>query len=104
MINEKIGEDFEYKGKKYKIYPDGADYDILGETKEGRKLYVEVKSTKYEFGNKVPFYLSQKQIEKMKKVVFPNEYVIAIVFDALSEPKHFFMTLRKNIINNNKDK
>lgn len=96
MINEENGEDFEYNGKIYKIKPDGAHYDILVETKDGQELYIEVKSTKYEFGNKVPFYLSQKQIEKMNNVKSPNEYVIAIVFDALTKPKHFFMTLRKN--------
>ena len=91
------GEDFEYNGKLYKIHCDGSQYDILVETFEGRKIYVEVKSTKNKFNNKVPFYLSLKQIEKMKQIDFPNEYVLAIVFNVMSQPKHFFMTLKNNI-------
>ena len=101
MINEAIGENFEYNGKKYKIFPDGSHFDILVETKDDHKIYIEVKSTKYEFGNKVPFYLSQKQIEMMNEIKPPNEYALAIVFDTLNNPKHFFMNLRKKIINNN---
>ena len=78
------GEDFEYN-------------DILIEAFDGRKIYVEVKSTKNKFNNKVPFYLSRSQIKKMEQIEPPNEYVLAIVFNIMSQPKHFFMTLKKNI-------
>ena len=97
LDNTGKGEKFEYNGKNYQIYCDGSHYDILVETFDGRKIYVEVKSTRYEFNNKVPFYLSQKQIEKMKQISAADEYVLAIVFDAMNQPKHFFMTLRKSI-------
>jgi hypothetical protein len=97
LDNTGKGEKFEYNGKNYQIYCDVSHYDILVETLDGRKIYVEVKSTRYEFNNKVPFYLSQKQIEKMKQIAAPDEYVLAIVFDVTNQPKHFFMTLRKSI-------
>ena len=97
LDNSGLGVDFEYNGKIYKIHCDGSHYDILVETFDGRKIYVEVKSTKYNFYNKVPFYISQKQIEKMKQIELPNEYVLTIVFNVMSQPKHFFMTLRKSI-------
>ena len=72
-------------------------YDILVETFDDQKIYVEVKSTRNVFNNKVPFYLSQKQIEKMKQIEDSSEYVLAIVFDVMGQPKHLFMTLIKNI-------
>ena len=91
------GEDFEYNGKYYKIHSDCSQYDILVEAFDGRKIYVEVKSTKNKFNNKVPFYLSRSQIKKMEQIGLPNEYVLAIVFNVMSQPKHFFMTLKRNI-------
>ena len=97
LDNTGHGEDFEYNGKHYKIHSDGSQYDILVKTFDERKIYVEVKSTKNKFNNKVPFYLSINQIEKMKEIKFPNEYVLAIVFNIMNKPKHFFMTLKKNI-------
>ena len=97
LDNTGHGEDFEYNGKHYKIHSDGSHYDILVETFDGQKIYVEVKSTRNIFTNKVPFYLSQKQIEKMEQIEPSSEYVLAIVFDVMGQPKHFFMTLRKNI-------
>ena len=97
LDNNGKGEDFEYNGKHYKIHYNGSQYDILVETFEGRKIYVEVKSTKNKFNSKVPFYLSLNQIEKMEQIEYPNEYVLAIVFNVMIQPKHFFMTLKKNI-------
>jgi len=44
LDNTGQGEDFEYSGKHYKIHSDGSQYDILVETFEDRKIYVEVKS------------------------------------------------------------
>ena len=97
LDNTGKGEDFEYNGKHYKIHSDGSHYDILVETFDDQKKYVEVKSTRNVFNNKVPFYLSQKQIEKMKQIEDSSEYVLAIVFDIMGQPKHLFMTLIKNI-------
>jgi len=97
LDNSGKGEDFEYNGKHYKIHNDFSHYDILVETFDDRKIYVEVKSSKNSFSNRVPFYISHKQIEKMEKIEFPNEYVLAVVFNVMSQPKHFFMTLRNNI-------
>ena len=93
------GENFEYKGKNYKIDWDYSHYDILVETYDGRNLYIEVKSTRHEYenNNKIPFFISHKQIEAMEKTQYPNEYILAIVFNAMYNPNHFFMTLRKNI-------
>lgn len=75
----------------------GEHYDILVETKEHHKIYIEVKSTGREFGSKVPFYLSEKQIEMMKKTEYPDEYNLAVVFNVNGCPKHFFMTLKSNM-------
>ena len=97
LDNTGQGEDFEYNGKHYKIHSDGSQYDILVETFDGRKIYVEVKSTKNKFNNKVPFYLSRSQIKKMEQIELPNEYILAIVFNVMNQPKHFFMTLKRNI-------
>ena len=77
MLNEKgIGELFEYNGKKYYINSsEGSHYDIVVETFEGNKYFFEIKSTAYKFENKVPFYLSQKQIETMESIKSPNKYI-----------------------------
>ena len=102
MLNEEgKGELFEYKGKKYYINPDGSHYDIVVETFEGYKYFIEVKSTRNEFGNKVPFYISKKQIEQMESVKFPQKYILAVVFDVMgNNPKHFFMSLTGDIDKN----
>ena len=84
---------FEYKGKTYNIVPDYSHYDILVETYDNQKLYIEVKSTKGEFGNKVPFFISKKQIEMMESTKSPDKYILAVVFDVMYNPKHFFMVL-----------
>jgi len=97
------GQPFEYNGKIYHINPsDRSHHDILAETEDGREFYFEVKSTRHEYSNnKVPIYLSRMQIDSMKNVSFPNEYILAVVFDVMSAcPKHFFMTLRENILSN----
>ena len=93
-----VGEKFEFGGKVYNILNDYSDHDILVETYDGRIIYIEVKSTKYKFENnkKVPFYLSRNQINKMRNSN-ANEYILAIVFDIMSKPEHFFMTLRSEV-------
>jgi len=64
MLNKNgTGQRLEYKGDVYHVVEDGSHYDILCTTKDGRKIYIEVKSTVGAFGSKVPFYISQKQIE-----------------------------------------
>ena len=94
MLNEtEKGELFEYNGKKYYITQDYSHYDILVETNDNNKLYIEVKSTKAKFGNKIPFYISEKQIQMMNSIKYPDKYILALVFDVMSNPKHFFMEL-----------
>lgn len=68
------------------------------ETFEKSKLYIEVKSTKGKFGKKVPFYISCKQIEMMKSIKSPDKYILAVVFNVMDNPKHFFMELIDNYI------
>ena len=87
------GTIFEYNGKKYNIIPDFSHYDIEVETFDSHKMYIEVKSTKSLFGNKVPFFISQKQIEMMKSTKPPDKYILAVVFNILDKPEHFFMTM-----------
>ena len=94
MLNEtEKGELFEYNGKKYYLTQDYSHYDILVETNDNNKLYIEVKSTKAKFGNKIPFYISEKQIQMMNSIKYPDKYILALVFDVMSNPKHFFMEL-----------
>ena len=99
MLNEdKVGELFEYNGKKYYLNnSEGSPYDIEVETYHGNKYYIEVKSTKNKFGKKVPFYLSQKQIETMESIENPNKYILAVVYDVSYNPRHFFMCLSDSI-------
>ena len=94
------GETFEYNGKVYNIKPDDSHYDILVETYDNHKIYIEVKSTKKKLGKKVPFYLSQKQIEMISSIKSPDKYVLAVVFDVNIQPKHFFMVLNDNLDKN----
>ncbi|OUM57448.1 hypothetical protein PIROE2DRAFT_17572 [Piromyces sp. E2] len=99
MLNENGNEILEYRGKTYTIMESGLHYDILVETMDNRNIFIEVKSTRYEYeyGNKVPFYLSQQQIRYMEKTIYPDEYVLAIVFDVMNNPKHFFLNLREKV-------
>jgi len=93
------GRRFRYNGTTYYIRPDGSHYDIEVETFNNCRFYIEVKSTKYELGNKVPFFISKKQIDMMKLTEYPNKYILAIVFNAMSNPSHFFMTMDEDIDN-----
>ena len=98
MLSENgCGEEIEYNGNKYNIIQDNSHYDIIVETDDNNKIYIEVKSTKNKFSKKVPFYLSQKQIETMESIMSPNKYILAVVFDVLSSPRHFFMELSNNL-------
>ncbi|KAG4104427.1 hypothetical protein H8356DRAFT_1369783 [Neocallimastix lanati (nom. inval.)] len=93
-----IGQKLDYRGKTYTISEDGSHYDIVVVTMDDRTIYIEVKSTKHEFNStKVPFYLSKMQINMMESIIYPNEYVLAVVFDVMNNPKHFFMNLRKDV-------
>ncbi|ORX87290.1 hypothetical protein BCR32DRAFT_289410 [Anaeromyces robustus] len=95
------GRKLEFRGKTYYLILEGSHYDIVVETNNNRKIYIEVKTTSREYnGKKVPFFLSQKQIETMNTIAYPNEYFLAIVFDVNNYPKHFFMNLKYNIIKN----
>ena len=91
------GKEFEYRGKKYNLSNDYSHYDIIVETFENYKLYIEVKSTICKFGNKVPFFLSPKQIKTMESINPPDKYILAVVFDVMINPKHFFMELSVNL-------
>jgi len=96
------GKELEFRGKTYYLIPDGSHYDIVVETNNNHKIYIEVKTTSREYnGKKVPFFLSQKQIETMNEINYPNEYILAIVFDINNSPEHFFMNLKNSIIKNN---
>ena len=98
MLSENgYGEELEYNGKKYKIIQNNSHYDIVVETYDNNKLYIEVKSTKKKFQKKVPFYLSHKQIETMESIKPPNKYILAVVFDVSVSPRHFFMELSDNL-------
>ena len=44
--------------------------------------------------------MSQKQIETMETVKYPNKYVLAVVYDVIYNPRHFFMCLSDNINDN----
>eukprot|EP00833_Pecoramyces_ruminatium_P003026 jgi/Orpsp1_1/1177058/evm.model.c7180000060037.1 len=97
MLNDN-GRNFSYDGKNYKILRDGSHYDIEVEIFNDNKIYIEVKSTKYEFGNnKIPFFLSKTQIDMMEITKNPDKYILAVVFNTLTNPKHFFMEMRNNI-------
>ena len=97
LTEEGRGELFEYRGKKYYVNnSDRTHYDIEVETIEGYHYFIEVKSTKRVIGYKIPIYLSTKQIETMRKVKFPDKYILAVVFNVIDSPKHFFMTLSEN--------
>ena len=85
------GQPFEYNGKTYNIIQDYSHYDILVETYDNQKLYIEVKSTQGEFGNKVPFFISKKQIEMMKSTKSPDKYILAVVFDVMYNPIFFLL-------------
>ena len=98
MLSENgYGEELIYNGKIYNVIQDNSHYDILVETYDNKKLYIEVKSTKNKFQKKVPFYLSQKQVEIMESIKPPNKYILAVVFDIFANPKHFFMELTYNL-------
>ncbi|ORX79571.1 hypothetical protein BCR32DRAFT_300799 [Anaeromyces robustus] len=101
MMNEN-GRPFRYNGKIYRILPDGSHYDIEVETFSNYKYFIEVKSTRYKLGNnKVPFLISRSQINMMELTKKPNNYILAIVFDVMSvRPSHFFLTMNKNIDEN----
>ena len=89
-------EEFDYKGKTYKLINNCSNlpnFDIQVETFDNRNIYIEVKSSKNEFETKSPIYISHKQVEMMEKIDFPNEYFIAMVFNALENPNHFFKLL-----------
>ena len=90
------GEDIEINGKVYNVIPDDSPYDIVVETFDNYKLYIEVKSTRKNMGNKVPFYISQRQIDMMERTKPPDKYILAIVFNVMDAPRHFFMTLDKD--------
>ena len=90
------GEDIEINGKVYNVIPDDSPYDIEVETFDNYKLYIEVKSTRKNMGNKVPFYISQRQIDMMERTKPPDKYILAIVFNVMDAPRHFFMTLDKD--------
>jgi len=99
LSQDSNGELLEYRNNTYLIKKEGAPYDIEIETYDNRTIYVEVKSTRHEFGNKIPFYISEHQINAMRETLPPNKYVLAIVFDVMNHPRHFFMSLRENIGN-----
>ncbi len=54
------GQAFEYRGKKYNLKNDYSHYDIVIETFNNNKIFIEVKSTKSKFGNKLPLFISRK--------------------------------------------
>ncbi|ORX55846.1 hypothetical protein BCR36DRAFT_581012 [Piromyces finnis] len=102
MLSKSVySEVLEYRGKRYNIVNDGSHYDIYVETFDGKKIYIEVKSTTGSFGNKIPFYISKYQIDMMRETRSPDQYILALVFDVMGrEPKHFFMKLIDDLIEN----
>jgi len=97
------GQNFEYNGKSYIIDPKAFDYDIVVETMNDHTYNIIVKSTMHDFGNRVPIYFSKNQIKMMKKIRYPNEYILAIVYGVMNNPKCLFIKIKDNILlkNNN---
>ena len=106
MLNESENEEyeiFEYNEKRYRLMKNefySSYYDILAETFDDSKIYIKVKSEKNDFDKNIPIYINNEQIEMMKKTEIPNEYMFAMVFKTLEEPNYFFLSLKKNLINN----
>ena len=88
-----IGEPFEYNGKKYKIVPCFSDYNILVESFDNHKLYIEVKTSENKFSNRVHSFICKRQMEKMKSTKPPDKYILALVFNIRNKPDHFFVAL-----------
>ena len=57
------------------------------------EIFILKNNSKNEFETKSPIYISHKQVEMMEKIDFPNEYFIAMVFNALENPNHFFINV-----------
>ncbi|OUM65748.1 hypothetical protein PIROE2DRAFT_7163 [Piromyces sp. E2] len=98
MRKKESGEKYEFNGKIYFLDSNDCDYDIVAETMDDRKFFIMVKSTIYDFDQKVPVYLNESQLKKMKKIRSPNEYILAVVYGVMNNPKFYFISLRSKII------
>ena len=64
---------------------DGAGYDILSKTVNGKDKFIEVKTTK--LGSKTPFFFSKNELDFSDH--FSEEYYLFRVFDFQDNPRFF---------------
>jgi hypothetical protein len=92
--SNKETSDFIYDFENEKIYIEesGASYDVLAQTIDGSKIYVEVKSASgsYDMSDKLPIYISPNQWKFLRKVNEKDIYCLARVFSANSTNRRIY--------------
>ena len=76
------------KIRRVSLESDDYGYDILSFDKNGRELYLEVKSTKANQSD-FSFIITRNELEHAKE--FRERYSVVIVFDVLNNPKIWYM-------------
>lgn len=83
-----LSEDVLSKVRRVSLESDDYGYDILTFDKEGREVYLEVKTTKVNRTD-FSFIITRNELEHAK--IFGDRYSIVIVFDVLNKPRMWYM-------------
>ena len=85
----------DFEGNNHYIKDNGSKYDLIAETFEGKKIYIEVKSTRttIEEADKIALPISSREWRFVNQISENDKYCLARVFDVENNPEGHYLSL-----------
>jgi len=85
----------DYEGNNHYIKDNGSKYDLTAETYEGKKIYIEVKSTRtsIEQADTIALPISSREWKFVNQISENDKYCLARVFDVENNPEGHYLSL-----------
>ncbi|PTN09302.1 uncharacterized protein DUF3883 [Mangrovibacterium marinum] len=85
----------DHEGNQYYINDERNGYDIVAETEDGRKVFIEVKSTRTLLADadKIALPISRREWQFVNKINGNDKYCLARVFDVENSPQGHYLSM-----------
>ncbi|MGI6319583.1 MAG: DUF3883 domain-containing protein [Bacteroidales bacterium] len=88
-------EIIDFEGNNHYIKDNGSKYDLTAETFEGKKIYIEVKSTRttIDEADRIALPISSREWRFVNQISENDRYCLARVFDVENNPEGHYLSL-----------
>lgn len=93
----------DYENNSHYIKKNYNDYDLIAETHEGNRIYIEVKSTRTSIQevDRIAIPISSREWKFVNQISINDKYCLARVFDVENEPQGYYLSIMGNGLGTN---